>query len=500
MRYLFVTGAGVIDTKGGEVTDTLSVERISQAPGGVIVGRNLYPVLAPMLNEGTRDFGLTGTVHGPTERRRGESGVSGAPLYISRITYRHAKVRSRGRRYRPGSIKWIVLNLELFCETDDIEGAGKALAELAARRGISPRPTPGGFGAALLRASPHWNRTRTPAPWFISEAARDHLPGNFYVRRAGHVKSRRAYYLDQKSSHHTIVATTPMPHPARLRARGRFRAVEAGENPRWLSEIPRNQVGIVHATIECDYLPPKVRHLYPPWAWERGEHTRWLWTPELRLFDRRVRLRWYSASMTSHRADDALEEYAQWSLHQLRDHQHSAIKPALLAAYGMLAVRSRTRITHYSVHGREKPRRAEVVRLPLLPRVYRSNIMSNRVPTIQNVIARGVIEAECRARSIELARDLEEEGRKVVHIYADGLIVETDQLPFLPPYWGVKAALTNVYSPEDNQIVSREMVRLPGVPGGRRTAYMRRDHPGERRPGERPSYHLRELEPDRLAA
>jgi hypothetical protein len=496
VRYLFVTPSGVLDTLTGELVTELHADVFKRAPGGVIVGRNLYPILAPLLRDEVRDCGLTGTIHGPPGDRRSEY-VGGAPLYVSRISYRHAKEWSGGKRYRPGSVKWIVLNLELFCESTDIEAAGRSLVELAERRGIAPRPSPGAFGAAMLRASSEWNRKRTPAPWFISEAARTELPGNFYIRRAGYSTVRGAYYLDQKSSHHSIVSSVDMPHPKHLHARGHYRAVEDGRNPPWKDSLPRAQVGLVRAVVECDYLPQEVRHLYPPWARERGKHARWIWTPELRLFDRRVRLRWISASLTSSRADPALHEYAEWSLEQLgREDAHAAIKPALLAAYGMLAVRSRQQITHYSVHGRSKPPRADVVKLPLLPRVFRSTVESRRVPTIQNVVARGVIEAECRARSIELARRLEGEGRPVVHIYADGLIVACDTLPLdIPVHWSVKAALSEVSGPEDNQIVSKEMVRLPGIPGGRRTAYLRRDNPGEREPGQRSSLHLRECEP-----
>lgn len=491
-----MTSAGVLDTLTGELTTDLSADLFKRAPGGVIVGRNLYPLIAPLLRDGVRDCGLTGTVHGPPGDRR-TSHVGGAPLYISRISYRHAKAWSQGKRYRPGSVKWVVLNLELFCESTDIEQAGRALVELAERRGISPRTSPGAFGAAMLRASSEWNRKRTPAPWFISEAAREQLPGNFYIRRAGYNSVQGAYYLDQKSSHHSIVSSIGMPHPKYLHARGHYRAVEDGRTPPWKESLPDAQIGMVRAVIECDFLPDSVRHLYPPWAHESGKHSRWIWTPELRLFDRRIRLRWISASLTSCRADPVLQEYADWSLSQLaRDDAHASIKPALLAAYGMLAVRSRQKITHYSVHGRTKPARAEVVKLPLLPKVYRSTVESRRVPSIQNVVARGVIEAECRARSIELARRLESEGREVVHIYADGLIVACDALPLdLPEYWSVKMSLSEVSGPEDNQIVSREIVRLPGIPGGRRTAYMRKDRPEEKQPGQRSSLHLRECEP-----
>jgi hypothetical protein len=491
MRYLFVTEHGILDSLTGELHEELHDFLLSNPPGGVIVGRNLYALLASVLSEVTRDHGFTGTVHGPA---RDVKRVSGVPLYVSRITYRNPKVRSGGRRFRPGSVKWVVLNLELFCESKDIRAAGEALVSLAERRGIAPRPAPGSFGAALLRASPQWNKKRRPAPWFISEAAREHLPGNFYIRRHRYTKVPRAYYLDQVSSHHTIVSTTPMPHPHHLHARGKYRDVEAGRAPRWIDAVPQDQVGLICAVVECDQIPPTKRHLYPPWAQVRGTHARWIWTPEVRLFDRRVRLRWVSAALTSPHADSALNEYANWALDQMRrDDAHAAMKPAMLAAYGMLAVRSRNSVTHYSVHGRTPAPGAESVELPLLPQVWRSTIHSTRVPSIQNTVARGVIEAECRTRSIEISRWLEDQGYPVVHIYADGVLVAADQLPLtIPSGWSIKAALTNVSGPQDNQIVSDDLIRLPGIPGGRRTVYLRRD---PNTIAERPEFRDRRLEP-----
>lgn len=188
----------------------------------------------------------------------------------------------------------------------------------------------------------------------------------------------------------------------------------------------------------------------------------------------KVKLLHISSALTSVRADEALREYANWSLDYLKHGSSSAVKPSLLAAYGMLAVQANREITVYSAHGRGKPRRADVVNLPLLKGVFRSNIAGTRVPSIQNVVARGVIEAEVKVRTLELAMRLEREGTQVVHIYADGLIAKTDQLPFMPDNWRVAGKLSDVSSPAPHSIVSREMIRLPGIPNGRRTAFIQK--------------------------
>jgi hypothetical protein len=478
MRYLLVTPAGILDTLTGELSESLE-PRLLQRPGGIIAGRNLYPVLAPIAAQLRRDHGWTATISAQRQRAK-EKRVKGL-LYFSHLTYRFAKIRSNGRRYRPGSIKWLVLNLELFSESTDIEGAARALVALAERRGIRARHSPGSFGGALLRASEAWEDKRRPAPRFVSAAAREVMPGNLYALRHGYRGIKRGYYLDQKSSHHTVSASIPLPHPHFLRARGRFRAVERGEFPKWLDSphLLRHHYGVIAAVVECRRIAPTKLHLYPPWAQTPGRRMVWIWTPELRLLDVDVQLVHISASLTSFKLDPILLEYAEWALAHLATHPHSAVKPALLAAYGMLAVKSGTPIVRYSVHGRTKPPRAESCTLPLLDNVYRSTVEQRRTPSLQNVVARGVIEAEVRTRSLEMARRLEGDGIPVVHIYADGLIADCGQLPFLPPDWRCVTALTDVSAANPSTITSRELVRLPGIPDGRRTAYVRSDTDAE---------------------
>jgi hypothetical protein len=474
MRYIFVTPAGIVDSFTGECLDLTSLESLLLCkPGGVIAGNNLYPVLARLVPMIKSDHGWSARLKLQQKKKYKTQRMGGA-IYFTNLIYRFPKVRSKGKRFRPGSIKWVVLNLELFTETEDIESAARALVGLAERRGIKPRHSPGAFGGGLLRASPQWEKGRNPAPWFISDKARQYLPGNYYAIRAGvqMVTIPRSYYLDQRSSHHSIASSISLPHPRFLRARGRLRAVERGRYPIWLPDpsIISNHVGLLCVVVECDYIPLKYEHLYPPWARKKGKHVTWIWTPELRLLDRRVRLRWISAALTSIHADPALLEFAEWALVQLRDHKHTAIKPALLAAYGLLGARTSRDIDRYSVSGRPKSPRAETCTLPLIGDCYRSNVSNVRVPVTQNVVARGVIESETRTRSIEYARRLEwEEGVRVNHIYADGLIVEADQMPFLPEGWRIAGELTDVRSSSPNTIHSNEMTRTPGIPSGRRS-------------------------------
>ena len=481
MRYITVRGDGVLDSDTGEVHDRLELGLLlTSGQGGIIAGRNLYPILSSLADDARSDSGWTMQVHAQHQRTKDQR--AHGVIYYSRISYRSPKIGGREDRRRPPAIKWLVLNMELFTESEDIETGAQALVHLAYARGIKPRYSPGTYGGALLRASPEWSSDRNPAPRFISEAARPHMPGNLYALRYNHDYSESALYIDQSSSHHTIAATVPLPHPAYLRARGRFRNVESkGELPDmdttayWLRTPSllelHSHIGVIVATVEVGYIPPSRVHLYPNWCKTPGDKQVWIWTPELRLLDRHIRIRRVSASLTSHVPDPALAEYGKWSLDYLKNHKHPAVKPALLAAYGMLAVRNRESFVTHSIHGRGRPPRSTEIKFPLVNGpVYQSTVERKRTPVIQNVVARGVIEAETLTRSLELARTMEDQKIQVLQIYADGIIVKTDQVPILPPIWRVACGLSELQAGAPNQVLSKNLLKLPGIPNGRRTS------------------------------
>jgi len=482
MRYITVLPDGIVDSDTGELHDKLELSLLlTTGEGGVICGRNLYPLLSSLADDIRKDEAWTMQVH--AQEQRTKEGRANGLIYYSRLSYRRAKVGGRHNRKRPPAIKWLVLNMELFGEFDDVEAGARALVHLSEQRGIKTRYSPGTIGGALLRASPAWTSERTPAPRFISEAARPNLPGNLYALRYNHDYSESALYIDQSSSHHTVAATVPLPHPEYLRARGRFRATEKGgvipntdTTPYWLRtpsllEV-QDHIGVIIATVEVHYIPPSKIHLYPTWAKTPGTKQVWIWTPELRLFpDRYIMLRRVSASLTSHVADPVLDEYGKWCLSQIAEGCHPAVKPAMLAAYGMLAIRSRESFVTHSVHGRARPPRSRQISFPLVNGpVYQSTVERKRTPVIQNVVARGVIEAETMVRSLELARELEAQKIQVLQIYADGIIVKTDQVPLLPVGWRVACGLDELQAGHPNQVLSKNLLKIPGIPNGRRTS------------------------------
>lgn len=488
MRVIGVSTKGILDSLTGEITETLDIEKLLiTEPGGIIAGNNLYPILAELAPQVQQDEGWTMTVNMQQRRTKPmtkDTRLTGK-IYISRLTYRRAKVGGRKNRRRPPAIKWVVLELGLFMEDVpmDLPGiveAAQSLYALAARRGIKPRSSPGSFGAAMLRASSEWVERR-PAPRFVSEIAREHLPGNFYAisntmkgKQLDHV-----YYLDQESSHHKIASSVVIPHPHTIRARGHFRAAENGDYKKWTNKLDRisEYEGLLLCMVHTTQIPREQEHLYPPWARIPGSHTAWIWTPELRLFkgDHRLQFEHVICGLLSPHEDFALWEYADWALEQRKRPDSHIFKSALLAAYGMLACRTDLPVQLLSVHGRKPSPNQTVVELPLLPRVYRSEVKRKRVPALQNVVARGIIEAETRTRSLEYAKRLEAEGVPVAQVYADGLLAVADPALFpvfdVPEHWRVAASLTRVFSPHPNSIISDQLVRLPGIIGSAAEAY-----------------------------
>jgi hypothetical protein len=83
---------------------------------------------------------------------------------------------------------------------------------------------------------------------------------------------------------------------------------------------------------------------------------------------------------------------------------------------------------------------------------------------VVNVMYRGLIEAEQRRRTLDLARTLHRQGHNVLAIYADSLFVEGTTVPLLPDGWRVDQALDDLQFGSATHFTSRTLSKLPGVP------------------------------------
>jgi hypothetical protein len=385
-----------------------------------------------------------------------------------------------------------VINLDLlFSEppkyAEDQLEAALAILEMCENRGVEYRSTKGAIGSAMLKVSPYWDRDRRAAPKFINDEARKYLPGNFYSVsqrvKSEHVDGSKlgykftipqCYYIDQTSSHHSIVSQIRLPRPDSVHARGNY-----AEQKRWCTpDSPSGQalmdgthVGVLLCKVHISQIGPGKEHLYPQWALKRGTRYVWIWTPELRLLqdDHRIQLEHFCGGFTGTSYDAVLPEYSEWAMREIKlGNQDRAKhkKGPLLAAYGMLAFNSDNRQPIYRYWGGENKKMKVEIPLAGLVGESRVRIPSDVELSTVNVVARGLIEAETRTRSIEYARELDAQGFHIAQIYADGILVATDALPFVREGWRVSHTLTHVHIPRPNAIISDELVKLPGVSGG----------------------------------
>jgi hypothetical protein len=480
---------GIYDSIASGYTDRLLHDIMLDSPGGVIAGYGLYKLLSitreALTDRGEWSFYIQGKKRnvkvGKKERR-----IDG-PHYVERVSYRSPLLRStngewekdsskggqKRKRYRPPTVKWIIWNLELFMPGCHPVQAGERLLRICERRGIDPRSTPGALGSAMLRASSEWKKDRKPAPFFISDIARKHLPGNYYEHKPSFLKAKRVTLFDQAAAHHNIVNSIPLPDPNSIRRRGINMNTINSDPTRW-KRVPRiiaGHWGLLHARIECDTIPREVSHLYPRWARDKGTYWRMIWTPELRLLDNRVRLLGISSAFTGYKPDVALLEYSDFALGEIEKDPNPVVKAALHAAYGSLAAQTRENYEIVIAGRDEQSPRSNKIKLPLFGDAESFVIpRGKRHPILQNAISYGVIQAEQTTRSIEFGRSLEAEGYPVLQVYADAVLAGVAQLPFTPNGWMAKHLLDDLVAGAPNQIISSTVQRLPGIHGQRRRA------------------------------
>lgn len=445
-----------------------------------ISGTELFPVLSE-LNRVMQDS-VSGWRMRITNRRRYAFSRDRRRVVTGRFFVDYFCIdRKADRETRLPRKRFDVINLDLLREkpprdhTEQLEMT-LALLEMCDNRGVRMRGTRGALGSAMLRKSPYWEKGRRAAPKFINDMARPYLPGNFYAL-SSKVTSGFAdkfiphcYYVDQTSAHHSIVRDIPLPLPGALHARGSRdyqKPWAYPDSPIGRELLHGKHVGLVLARVTIAPHGPTLSHLYPPWAKDRGTRLVWLWTPELRLLeDHRLQLEYFISSFTATTYDMALREYAGWALSELQGNAQRASykKGSLLAAYGMLAFNGAGRSIYRYWGGVSNKPICEIPRAGLVAE-SKINLPEHLQLSTVNVVARGVIESETRTRSIEYARELHSQGFHVPQIYADGVLVETNQLPFIPEGWRVSHSLTNVHLPRSNAIVSDQVVKLPGVAG-----------------------------------
>jgi hypothetical protein len=328
-------------------------------------------------------------------------------------------------------------------------------------------PTRGGLSAQLLRDRKFYPDARRKVPKVTNENARPAMPGNFYAMREESMDRMYAgvFVIDQQNAHHYAAETVDLPNANDLFAYGRFATQSDKPFARENRVTYENLVG-EYGLFRCRIWVPKgLFGMLPPWAQNHGLHNAYLYSNELELAKSLgVEIRYISYAYTSREVDEGLRKYAQWAQRQVKEYpEHKQwLKPTLLSGYGILGARPR----HIEVaHFRSDKGESHRYLLGPYPVIMKRMKTKRKIqPVVSNTVQRGMIEAETRRLSIELARRMELEGHTVIAIHADGLLVkdEGQQLPLLPPPWRVKDRLTGFEAIDDVSYRSDTVCILPG--------------------------------------
>lgn len=452
----------VLDTSTGELHPvSLLAALIGMGEPGIICGYQIFPYIAECqaIYADNPDWTCRIATRQQTLIRRGTT------VTVGNFIPTHCGFRDRNRNRKSRIFRVLDLseltgrNFGTVSISEVVDQTSQVL-DMLSRRGSKFATGRGGIGLAIMRASKEWSKERRPAPSFINDMAREKLPGNHYAlhHRAQDSVKKTATYLDQSAAHHQIAATLPLPDPASMRARG----LERSRDGVWCKpDELTGHIGLVLAMCSFSPIPPSSRHLFPPFMLEQGRRLEYVYTNELDYFDGvHATMEYAVCAWTSTKPDSLLPEYAAWCLDELKRPGKNIKKGALLAAYGALA--TRPRLTHSYVHDTRACNKVHVPIAGDMKPIIRQP--SGRQPKHVNVIARGMIEAETRKRSLRYARELERMGIPVWCVYVDGLIIGTDSPPIPREGWRVSHQLTDVRFLFANSFTSRELEKMPGVP------------------------------------
>lgn len=335
------------------------------------------------------------------------------------------------------------------------------LQNFCQRVGVDVRPTIGGISSQFHTDFKFYPKARRKVPAKINERARERMPGNHYLLTVEpHKEEFTAYYLDQRRAHHYHASRIQFPASDTLYAYGRFTD---------LAECVYN-IEQVYPHISGLYCLDLVRTTkHQPFSWLKrtiAQERAFVWSNELsHLLDSGWRVKGVRAVWGSRHRDTGINRYARWAESQLDKYEDAGwLKPLLLSAYGILAIRPRhaEAVFRLAKSGTEVTFRTG--KHSMSGRLVRSQ--RKLEPNIANVLYRGMIEAATRSDSIGLAQYLSANGHHVLSIYADAVIVEVDDdltLPLLPEPWRNKQTLNHLEFFSQQAFVSGEMTKLPGV-------------------------------------
>jgi hypothetical protein len=360
----------------------------------------------------------------------------------------------------------------------------RELREFCLAQGWDLKPTQGGVARQALRDPRFYPEARRKVPRATNDRVRENLPGNHYQLgvTATRDKEYSGEYLDQTKCHHWHAKTTPLPDANSLYGYGRFRKVAGATrtNPDRIRSFLAGFSGLVYGTVRR--IPGKQSGRFvPSYLSKAADGPVYFYTADLELLaSLGFEVSSIFAAWGSYDRDTGISKYAKWALDELGDKPPSWKKRLLLSPYGALATGAR----QYSVgYHRSKGGEAKTLRSKHGTELTVKYHQASRVaePSTNNVLHRALIEASNRTETLMYANYLESIGHRVLCIYVDAVIVETDDdLPILllEP-WRNDQSLTRLRFLSDSQWIADQTERLPGVTGAQRKQYVSRGTVGK---------------------
>lgn len=350
--------------------------------------------------------------------------------------------------------------------------------EFLEANGLSFRATQSGIAAQLLKHPKFYPEPRRKIPKQTNAKVRDTLPGNFYQYVGANPKlTYQALEVDQEAAHHSCASTLQFPSANGLYAKGYF--AKLPDKPfavrgTKLYERLLSSFGLFYVRITPPIGARTQPFLLPAADYaatdSTGKKLVFVYSNELDdLRETGATIDYVIAAWTSEEQDEGLNQLALWSLEQIAassPERKRWLKPLLLSSYGLLAAKPKPLRTGY-LQGKGEPQHFHVGRGEVM-RFFTSESKFAVEPGFANVVHRGMIEAETRKRSLQMARWLTKHGFQVLTVYADAVYCAgSKHVPFLPPGWSTKE-ISNAHFPNANQIVCDQFEKLPGLHGRRR--------------------------------
>lgn len=404
----------------------------------------------------------------------------------------YASRRGQHKRAKGRALWWELIDVHTFCELPDGWGEPDAIELL--RFGLDLRAwaneqrlpvltSASSYGSRLLRDARFGAGWRRKVPAATNRALRAKLPGNHYqLLGATGMTHASVHKLDQHAAHHYAAATARFPHPDLLEATGWYRrpapregasterdggAVE-GLSADWYELLRRP--GIFTMAIHVDELTA-IDSLMIPALRHAGTHWRTVTSVELEHIARlrqqghRIGLGDIWCAWTSPEVDERLNEFAWWATERI-DRATPAtrrwMKPALLAAYGMLAAKPRRFRNVWCWCSQPEGAVGFQTRYGALVG-YEKAGKRERESQTANVLWRALIESSVRLESLTFAQRLRADGFRPVAVYADAVFVAGDGEPATPVPWRYEGVVHDLTFETPSRYRSREETRLPGT-------------------------------------